>query len=107
MIRKNNFRLYPNTPSHLRTFYAGLFHKIKKDDLLFKGDFFSVTYDLAIMFPMVEMARLHHRYIPDILVEYNGMNPINDHKRGGKKLQRKCDMVIRSRLYYTEIENLF
>lgn len=107
VIDRCGFRYYPDTPSHLRTFYAGLFHKIRKEDLMFQGDFFPTTYDLAIMFPMIEMARLHHKFIPDILLDYNGANPINDHKGGGKQLQRKFDLIIRARTCYADIESLF
>lgn len=106
IIDRNGFRYYPATPSHLRTFYAGLFHKISLDDLLFQGDFFPMTYDLAIMFPMIEMARTHHRFIPDVLVDYNSSNPINDHKVG-KGLQRKFDLIIRARTVYKEIDSPF
>ncbi len=103
-----SFRYHPPTPSHLRTFYAGLFHKIRKDDLMFRGDFFPTTYDLAIMFPMIEMARYHFKFIPDVLLEYNGDNPINDHKGiNGKGLQRKFDLLIRARTCYPEIDNPF
>lgn len=106
IIDRNGFRYYPSTPSHLRTFYAGLFQKIVIDDLLFQGDFFPMTYDLAIMFPMIEMARNHHKFIPDVLVDYNCSNPINDHKVG-KGLQRKFDLIIRARTVYQEIESPF
>ncbi len=107
VVHRCAFRYHSDTPSHLRTFYAGLFHKIRKDDLMFQGDFFPVTYDLAVMFPMVEMARLHHQFIPDILVDYNGDNPINDHKGFGKQLQRKFDLIIRARTCYVDIESPF
>ena len=107
IVDRCGFRYHMDTPSHLRTFYAGLFHKIRKEDLMFQGSFFPVTYDLAIMFPMVEMARRHHRFIGDVLVDYNGANPINDHKGIGKQLQRKFDLIIRARTCYTDIESPF
>ena len=106
IIERNDFRRWPDTPSHLRTFYAGLFKRIKKEDLLFEGAFFPMTYDLAMMFPMIEMARDHFRFIPEILLEYNASNPLNDHKVS-KKLQRSCDIIIRSRLRYEKLDNLF
>lgn len=108
IIERVGFRYYPDTPSHLRTFYAGLFHKINKQDLMFQGIFFPTTYDLAIMFPMIEMARRHFLFISDVLVEYNGDNPINDHKGGdGKRLQRRFDLIIRARTCYSDIESPF
>ena len=106
IIHRNGFRYYPATPSHLRTFYAALFHKIRRDDLMFQGDFFPMTYDLAIMFPMIEMARTHHTYLGDILIDYNGENPLNDH-RVGKGIQRKYDLIIRARTCYNEIQSPF
>ncbi len=106
IINRCGFRYHPPTPSHLRTFYAGLFHKIRKDDLLFQGDFFPMTYDLAMMFPMIEMARTHFQFIADILVDYNNANPLNDHKVN-KQMQRKFDLIIRARTCYQEIDSLF
>ncbi len=106
IIDRNGFRYYPATPSHLRTFYAGLFHKIKKEDLMFQGDFFPMTYDLAIMYPMIEMSRTHHQFIGDILVDYNNSNPLSDH-RVGKGMQRKYDLIIRARTCYTEVKSPF
>ena len=106
IIAKNGFRYYPDTPSHLRTFYAGLFQRIRKEDLMFQDEFFPMTYDLAMMFPMIEMARTHHKFIPDILVDYNGDNPLNDHKVG-KGLQRKFDLIIRARTCYSEVQSPF
>lgn len=100
------FRNYPMGPSHLRTFYAGLFHKIKIEDLIYEGDFFPMTYDLAIMFPMIEMAREHFMFCPTPLVEYNTANQINDHKVS-KELQQACDRIVRSRGQYSKLEKLF
>lgn len=106
VIDNGSFRTYLNTPSHLRTFYAGLFHKINKIDMMHEGEFFRMTYDLAMMFPMVEMARTHFAFIPDVLVDYNNANPINDHKVN-KSLQRNIDQIIRGRPRYKEISSPF
>lgn len=103
VIENNAFRDFPIPPSHLRTFYAGLFHKIKLADLMYQGDFFPITYDLAIMYPMIEMARDHFMFCPNPLLEYNVANPINDHKVDFD-LQVACDKEIRSRARYEKIE---
>ena len=79
-LKKGTARSKPWVSSHLRTFYAGLFHKIKREDLMFDGKFFPTTYDLAIMYPMIEMAREHCCYTPDIFYIYNCDTPINDYK---------------------------
>jgi glycosyltransferase involved in cell wall biosynthesis len=106
IIANNAFREFPVPPSHLRTFYAGLFHKIKLEDLMYEGDFFPITYDLAIMYPMIEMARDHFMFCSKPLLEYNVANPINDHKVN-YDLQIECDRVIRERSRYEKIESPF
>lgn len=103
---KNAFRYHGHTASHLRTFYAGLFHKIRIDDLMFQGKFFPMCYDLAIMFPMLEMGRNHFKFINKPLLVYNDENPLNDYKVS-KPLQRKFDLILRARTVYRELPNLF
>lgn len=80
VIASNGIREYSWVTTHLRTFYAGLFHKIKKDDLLLEGVFFPMAWDLAFMFPMLEMSGRHSRFIPDTLYVYNVATPFNDIK---------------------------
>ena len=106
VIDGNKFREVNEGPSHLRTFYAGLFKKINKEDLMYNGDFFKMSGDIAAMFPMIEMARDHFQCIPDVLLVYNGANALNDHKIS-KGLQRQLDLVIRSRKRYEKITSLF
>lgn len=67
--------------SHLRTYKAWLFKRIKREDLMVDGKFYPVSCDLAMMFPMIEMCGFEHaRFIADTLYLYNGVNPLNDHK---------------------------
>ncbi len=80
VIKNNAFRRFRHVQSHLRTFYAGLFKKIKIEDLLCNGEFFTMTWDWAMMFPMIEMAGERHFFITDVLYVYNRLNPINDDK---------------------------
>jgi hypothetical protein len=80
IIDSRDFRNYTWVSSHLRTFYSGLFKKIKFEDLTDKDGFFPVTCDLAIMFPMLEMASPRICFIPDVLYVYNRMTPLNDDK---------------------------
>lgn len=106
VIRKSNFRKVTDGPSHLRTFYAGLFKKIKKEDLMLNGSFFEMTYDLAIMFPMLEMAKYRHQFIAEVLVLYNVANQINDHKVNQKK-QSDLAKYIRRKSKYRALKALF
>lgn len=77
---KNTHREHAWYATHLRTFYAWLFKKIAVQDLLYQGSFLPVTWDMAFMFPMLEMAGKHARHIPEILYIYNQANVINDYK---------------------------
>jgi len=103
----NSFRTHDWVASHLRTFYAKLFQKIKKKDLMWNGKFFPMTWDMAMMFPMMEMAALgHFRYIKDILYIYNVDNPICDY-RINAQLQNDLDKHIRSLTPYKPLKKLF
>ena len=82
LIRKFNlFREYFWYASHLRTFRHDLWLSLYKNDLLDNnGKYFSVAWDLAIMFPILEMAGRRQEFIKDVLYVYNDENPISDHK---------------------------
>lgn len=95
-IEKNTFRSCSNHTTVLRSFYAGLFQQIKKEDLQYNGEFFSVAHDLSYMFPMMEMAGKHIRFIPDVAYVYNVSTQINDHKIN-HELQVKFDKYLREK----------
>jgi glycosyltransferase involved in cell wall biosynthesis len=101
IIKKNKFRKYL-CPSHLRTFYAWLFKKIKRDDLLYNGKFYQVAWDLAILYPMLEMANERHALINDVLYIYNVGNPISDFRKHRDE-QLKMDKHIRKKTPYKRI----
>lgn len=81
-IKKNTYRrdrLFPFT--HLRTFYAWLFKRINPRSLKDSNNtFYRSAWDLAIMYPMLEMSGGKFKYIDKILYIYNSDNPISDHK---------------------------
>lgn len=104
VIQNNMFRSYEDMPSHLKTFYSWLFRKIKTEDLMFEGKFYSMTGDLAMILPMIEMAGKHHKFISKPIYYYNDQNPINDHEVDGK-LQTKIAKLIRSKPKYLPIDN--
>lgn len=96
VIAHNAFRAFPAVPTHLRTFYAGLFMNLRKEELMVDGKFLDMTSDAAEMMPMVEMARCgHFKFIPDVLLDYNTTNPISDHCIS-KTRQRQLDLMIRA-----------
>ncbi len=77
VLANNIYRTDGYYTSMLRTYYAWLYKKIHLQDLLFAGMPFHTCSDLAIMYPMVEMAREHCLYIEEILYMVNRMNALN------------------------------
>lgn len=108
VVAHNAFRRFQNLPiSHLRTFYAGLFKRIKKEDLCDDdGKFFSMTCDKATMAPMIEMAGNRYRFINEILYIYNNTNQISDH-RVNHQLQLNLMHKILARPAYQPLNHLF
>lgn len=80
VIENKLFREVPWKASHLRTYKAKLFNKIKYEDFInpTTGKFYETTADLAFMFPMLEMAGKRSRHISDLLYVYNKENPISE-----------------------------
>ncbi|MFC1842065.1 glycosyltransferase family 2 protein [Candidatus Dependentiae bacterium] len=99
---QNAFRKFRWLSSHLRTFYAGLFKKIAKKDLLYENKFYAMTWDMAMMFPMLEMAGKHAVSIDKVLYVYNQENPINDWKKD-LKLVLHLEKQIRGKEKYNKI----
>ena len=102
IIEKNAIREISWRTSHLRTFYAGLFQSIKYEDLLYQGAFFPKCVDVATMFPMIEMASTHIKYIPDVLYIYNDDNPLSYHH--DPTHQREIEAYIRTMPRYQPLK---
>lgn len=102
-IKDNSFRDTGMVPSHFRTFYAWLFQLIDIKDLMYKGAFYPVTWDMAIMYPLIEMAGKHHRCISEVLYVYNIQNPLNDFKIH-TALQAKLNRQIRAKTRYEPLK---
>jgi glycosyltransferase involved in cell wall biosynthesis len=101
---KNAYREYSWVTTHLRTFYAGLFQKIHIEDLLYNGEFYPMAWDLAFMFPMLEMAGPYHsRFIPDVLYVYNIATVSNDVKTD-PTFQHNLGLLIRKKNRYSRID---
>lgn len=108
VVACNAFRYFQPGPSHLRTFYAGLFKQIDIEDLCENGDFYEYTYDLAMMFPMLEMAGERFKFIHDRVYIYNDSNALSDHKENVSKIkQRMTDLRIRAKNRYNRLDYLF
>jgi glycosyltransferase involved in cell wall biosynthesis len=94
VVNSSGYRKYHWCSSHLRTFYAWLFKKIKQEDFFHNGTWIPMTWDLAMMFPMLEMAGTRHKFVSDVLYIYNCENPINDSKVN-LQLQQGLEMFFR------------
>ena len=105
VIEESSYRKDPQwRASHLRTFKYGLWKNVKEEDLMnSEGEYYKMGWDLAIMFPLLEMAGGRHEYISDPLYVYNRMNPLNDDKVN-HQLQLSCDREIRSRPKYDKVQ---
>ncbi len=102
-IEQNDFRSF-RCPSHLRTFYAWLFKKIKLEDLLYEGNFMQMAWDMALMYPMIEMCGHRHEFIKKVNYIYNVENVINDNKVN-PELQNRLDAYIRSLEKYKPLKD--
>jgi len=105
IVKNHSFRKAPWIFSHLRTFYTGLFKQIKVEDLFYRGRFYSMGSDLALMLPMLEMASSHVKFIEDTLYLYNRENPISDHKINFS-FQQQCNKNICSKTPYAPMKRL-
>lgn len=82
-----NIRRAPFKISHIRTWRAGVFHKIKDQDPTFScmkdkdGNFYRWAYDTAIMFPLCELSGYERvKFNDEILYIYNRDNAISEDK---------------------------
>lgn len=91
--------------SHLKTFKKHIWDKIKDEDLRDEyGDYYPMAWDMAIMYPLVEMCGLKRlKFIYEILCIYNNMNPLND-EAVDPELQRTLAREIQGKPVYSPIE---
>jgi glycosyltransferase involved in cell wall biosynthesis len=81
-INFNTLRTDRFTASHLRTWRVFLWRNIKDvDHRDSEGNYLTINADLAYMLPMLEMSGSeNYKYLSDVNLIYNDLNPINDHK---------------------------
>jgi glycosyltransferase involved in cell wall biosynthesis len=99
------YRYYSFIYMHPRTFRAWLFKLVKLEDLIadkiegFEGNFYPASNDVAMYFPMVEMAHRHIKFISDILYIRNLYSEIVGFKVD-RKLQTTSAREIRKKSCY-------
>lgn len=91
-MKEGKVRNLPFLASHLKTFYAGLFKKVKESDLIYQGKFLPSCGELAYMIPMMEMAQNHFHFISEILYITNRQVVVKE----DRELQMRCEKAIRS-----------
>jgi len=103
IIDNKLFREAPWKASHLRTYKAKLFNKIRPEDFIDSstGKFYETTADLAFMFPMLEMAGNRSRHVSDILYVYNKENPISEMYVKVQKQLRVAEEIKNKNKYET------
>jgi len=105
VIEQLLYRKKPFVYMHPRTFYAWLFHQVHLGDLItekipgFVGDFFPACNDLAMFFPMVELAGPHVQFIDEILYCRNIESELVGFKVDSA-LQRQAAYEIRRKKLY-------
>lgn len=103
VIDESLYRQHEWCSSHLRTFQAHLWNRIKEEDLKdTEGNFYRMAWDLAFMLPMLEMSAERAMHIPDILYVYNVGNPLNDHKIDNS-YQIRLEYEIRAKPKYERV----
>lgn len=90
-----------------KSFYAGLFKKIKIEDFFFRGKFVDDRFDQAYMFPMLEMAGSHVACLPDVCLTYVQDSSFTIIDRPCSRSPRKCYRKIISTQPYNKLSDLF
>jgi glycosyltransferase involved in cell wall biosynthesis len=104
-----NLRTSPFIASHLRTFKYTCFKEISNQDSEFNcfkdknGDYLKAAPDVAIMFPVMEIAGFERvKYIDKILHLYNFHNPLSEHIVH-QQLQWDCHSIVSNKKPFKKI----
>ena len=97
----NNLRSSVFSASHVRTWRAGLWRKIKQQDLKDSSNtYWKVAGDLSFMYPMLEMAgEKRYKFMTDVNYVYNEETPLNDHKVHMPLVDHICKTIRLMRPY--------
>jgi len=102
---KRDFRKHIWSFTHLRTFKSFLWQNLNKEDLKGPdGSWTQYTYDMALLFPMLEMCQLNKiKFIKNIMYVYNNENPLQVEKKF-KGVQQAMGRWFRSKPKYDRLE---
>lgn len=95
-----NLRQEPFSASHLKSFYAGLFKKIPRHELMEEGQFFSAASELAFMLPLLEMAEGHSAFVPEVLYIVSRIT------KEDREIAARCEKAIRAKPAHAALAKL-
>jgi len=105
VIENNSYREDRWRASHLKTFKNFLWDKIDPKDFLDDdGKFYEMTYDQAMMLPMLEMCGPKAKYVEEVNYVYNVSNPNAINKTRAQK-QHNLMLKIRAKNKYQRLED--
>jgi glycosyltransferase involved in cell wall biosynthesis len=98
--------------SHIKTFRAGLYHKIEGQDPAYScikdasGRWYTSACDMAIMYPVMELAGFDRvKYNDTVLYIYNVENPLCNFKlRRNQQLQNNLEIIKKRPFKQTQLE---
>lgn len=107
VIDSNSYRDSQWMSSHLRTFRYKLWKHIDPADFIYSrsGNTFRAAWDLAFVFPMLEMCGEKAKYIEDILYVYNRDNPLNEDKVD-HPTQLAEEAEVRGKVKYSKLNRI-
>jgi|GEM_PF-5774683 len=89
--------------SHLRTAYTWLYKKINPEDIKYNGEFMTIVTDLALTYPLIEMAGKERvTFIKDIMYIYR-VHPRNEGSVN-REFQAKMNGYIRNLPRYEQLD---
>ena len=101
VIAQNAFRSVCWTTTHLKTYYAWLYRLVDEECFKKHGIFLRAATDYAMMYPMLEMAGIHSKFVPEITYVYNQANPLAllNQKKTKQKMSQAKSFVLSQRRY--------
>lgn len=106
VLNRGTFRKYPWTSTALRTFQYKLYRRIQIKDLQdSQGFWLKNCTDVAVMFPILEMADPNKIIaIQQEIYVYNNLRKNSTHHRFGEDAKKKLTEWIRNKPRYTRIK---
>lgn len=100
VLKSGDFRAIPWIFWPLRTFKAFLWREILDGDLRdSQGEYYRLSWDQALMFPMLEMARERSFFVDEVLYIYNLENPLSDFKISRDEQELATEEIRRKKPY--------